>query len=62
MSRIGNYLRDTRAELDHVSWPTRQQALIYTALVIGISVVVALFTSGFDYVFSTILNFAIDRI
>ena len=62
MSRIGNYFRDTRAELDHVSWPTRKQALIYTALVIGISVVVALFTAGFDYVFSNVLNFVIERI
>lgn len=61
MSRIGNYLRDTRAEMDHVSWPTREQALIYTALVIAISAVVALYTAGFDYLFSTLLNFVIER-
>ena len=56
MSRIGNYFRDTAAEMKHVSWPTQSQALIYTALVILVSGLVALFLSGFDYVFTTMLN------
>ena len=56
MSRIGNYLRDTKAEMQFVSWPTRKQALIYTALVIAITGIVSLFTSGFDLVFTELLN------
>lgn len=52
MSRLTEYLRDTQTELKHVSWPTRKQALIYTALVIGISIIVGLFTGFFDFVFS----------
>ena len=59
MSRIINYLKDTRGELKHVSWPTRQQALVYTVLVIGISIVVAAFTGGLDYLFTQGLNWFI---
>lgn len=59
MNRLGKYLRDTRAELRHVSWPTQHQAIVYTALVIGISAVAAAILGAFDYAFTTILNIAI---
>ncbi len=59
MSRFINYLRDTQDELKHVSWPTRSQAVVYTALVIGISVFAALFMSAFDFVFSRGLDWFI---
>jgi len=56
MSRLGNYFRDTAAEMKHVSWPTQSQTIIYTLLVVLISGLVSLFLAGFDYVFTTILN------
>lgn len=56
MSRLGNYVRDTAAEMKHVSWPTQKQALVYSALVICISAFVALFVGAFDYVFTQLLN------
>ena len=56
MDSLIKYFRDTASELKQVSWPTQQQAMLYTALVIGISVVVSLFTSAFDYVFSGIIK------
>lgn len=59
MSQIGNYFRDVIAELKRVSWPTQTQAIIYTALVIGISVIVALLLSGFDYIFTNILELVV---
>ena len=52
MDKITQYFRDTAVELKQVSWPTQQQALLYTALVIVISTLVAFFTGGFDYLFS----------
>ncbi len=52
MSRFIEYLKDTKDEIAHVSWPTQKQALTYTSLVIGISVVVAVLLAVFDYVFS----------
>lgn len=56
MSRLTEYVRATAAEMKHVSWPTRSQALIYTALVIGVSAVVAVYLGGFDYVFSAFIE------
>jgi len=56
MERFINYLKDTRAELKHVAWPTQRQAIIYTALVIGISILVAVFTGFFDFIFNTGLD------
>lgn len=56
MSRLGNYLRDTQAEMKHVSWPTKMQATIYTALVVGVSILVAFFIGAFDYIFTDFLT------
>lgn len=51
-----DYIKDTRGELKHVSWPTRRQAIAFTAIVIVISVVTALFLGAFDFLFSQILT------
>ena len=59
MSKFGDYLRDTAAEMKHVTWPTQMQALTYTVLVIGVSTFVALFLGGFDYLFTQLLNIVI---
>lgn len=59
MSQFTDYIRDTRAELKHVAWPTQKQAIIYTALVIGISILVAAFLGAFDFVFTSGLDWFI---
>ena len=56
MERLTNYFRATLAEMKHVSWPTQWQAVIYSSLVIGISVAVALFIFVFDQLFTEILR------
>ncbi|MFA6094803.1 MAG: preprotein translocase subunit SecE [Candidatus Paceibacterota bacterium] len=56
MGRIINYIKDTRAELKHVSWPTRKQAVAFTAAIIVLSLVVALFLALFDNIFTRILD------
>jgi len=47
------YLKDTRGELNHVAWPTRAQTIIYTVLVIALSIIVSLYLGFFDYIFTT---------
>lgn len=39
-----------------VNWPTRQETVKYSTIVIGASVVVAVFLGGLDFLFSTIMN------
>ncbi len=57
MDALAKYVRATAAELKQVTWPTQQQAMFYTALVIGITVVVALYVGAFDYLFSQVIEF-----
>jgi len=56
MNRLINYIRDTRGELQYVSWPTRRQSIIFTVVVIVISVLASIFLGFFDYIFSLILQ------
>lgn len=56
MERVTKYFRDTAAEMKHVKWPSSTQAVIYTILVIAISAIVALLLSGFDYIFTNLLE------
>ena len=51
-----NYLKEVRAELRHVSWPTRRMVVVYTAVVIGISLVTAAYLGILDYIFSAIVK------
>jgi len=57
--RITDYLKETRGELKHVSWPTRRQALILSAFVIGISFFTAFFLGVFDFIFTSLLKLII---
>lgn len=56
MDRITKYFKDTAVELKHVKWPSSAQAVSYTILVVVVSVLVALMLSGFDYLFTQILE------
>lgn len=53
MAGIGQYLKDTQAELRHVAWPTRTQTIVYTVLVALISIGVAVYLGFFDFLFTT---------
>lgn len=50
-----NYLKETKNELQHVSWPTRKQSIVFTVVVIIISLATAFFLGFFDFIFSKIL-------
>lgn len=54
--KITNYVKETRNELRHVSWPTRKQSIAFTIIVIVISLVVAAFLGFFDFIFSLLLT------
>lgn len=59
MTQFIDYLKETQEEVKRVSWPTRKQAIVYTALVVGISVVIGLYAGIFDFVFSRALDWFI---
>jgi len=56
LMKIIQYIRDVRAEMKHVSWPTKKQVTMFTVLVIVLSILVAYFLGAFDYVFTRALE------
>ncbi|MES3004956.1 MAG: preprotein translocase subunit SecE [Patescibacteria group bacterium] len=50
------YIKDTRGELKHVSWPTKSQATIFTIVVVLISIFTAFFLGFFDYILQQIIE------
>lgn len=56
MANLFAYFRETKEEMKHVTWPTRKQTFVYTALVIVISIVVSLYLGVFDALFTKIIS------
>jgi preprotein translocase subunit SecE len=48
---LATYLRETRGELRKVTWPTREEAQRLTAIVLGVTLVMALFLGTLDFLF-----------
>lgn len=60
MTHVTKYFKATLMELKQVSWPTTKQSIVYTALVIFISALVALYVGAFDYLFSQLISLLIS--
>ena len=56
MTKPAEFLKETRIEMKKVTWPTREEAVRYTIAIIIISLAVALFLGGLDFLFQWILN------
>jgi len=56
IDRLINFLKDSKAELKRVTWPTRQETTKYTMTVIIVSAAVAIFLGSLDYLFQYFLN------
>ena len=59
---ILNYLKATRAEVKKVNWPTRQEALRLTMVVLAVTVSMALILGALDYVFAQLIGFIIRSV
>ena len=51
-----NFLKEVRAELKRVTWLSRKEATKHTIMVIGLSLAVAVFLGGLDFLFSWLLE------
>ena len=55
-SKITTFLKEVRLEIKKVNWPTRQETIKYTFIVIGVSVVVAIFLGLLDWAFHALFR------
>jgi len=60
MNALAVYLRESIEELKKIVWPTREETVQHTVSVIVISLIVASFLGGADYLFNTLLKFLIQ--
>ena len=51
-NRVVRYVRETRGEIRKVTWPTRQESQRLTAIVLGVTALMALFLGVLDFMFS----------
>ena len=55
-----SFLQEVKEELSKVTWPSRQQTIKYTVLVILVTVAVGVFLGGLDYLLTTLTAFLIE--
>jgi preprotein translocase subunit SecE len=59
-NKITQFFKEAKVELYKVNWPSKNQLINYTLMVIGVSVAVAVFLGTLDYFFGfTIKTFII---
>ena len=56
---FSEYIKETKAEMAHVTWPSRRQAVTYAAAVIVVSLGTALILALFDFIFSKLLTLVV---
>lgn len=56
VSKVKNFLMEVRGEMRKVVWPTKQETIKYSVAVIGISIALAAFFGGLDYVLANLLE------
>ncbi len=56
---IVRYFKETRAELRKVNWPTRQEALNLTLIVVGFTIFMAALLGIIDYLFAWVFGLII---
>ncbi|NLA11502.1 MAG: preprotein translocase subunit SecE [Firmicutes bacterium] len=61
LQRIGQYLRDVRAELKRVQWPNRREFMVYTGVVVFAVLAFGLLFWGLDNIFLALLRLVITR-
>lgn len=51
---VFSFLKEVKEELGKVAWPSREQTIRYTILVIIVAVAVGLFLGGLDYILTAL--------
>ena len=58
---LQKFFKETYGELRKVSWPSRQEAIRLTQIVIIVIFVMAIFLGGLDYIFAQIFGVILTR-
>lgn len=61
IQRLNIFIKEVLVEMKRVSWLSRRAVINYTLLVLLVTVVVAFFLGGLDYIFTAIIKSLIIR-
>lgn len=61
-NRLVRYIKDTRAEVAKVTWPTREEGIRLTWVVFVVTVISAIALFGVDSLFGAIIGFIIRSV
>ncbi len=61
MEKVLGYFSEVKAELSKVTWPKRQEVVRLTLVVFAISLIVAFYVGGLDYLFTKFLEAIVAR-
>ena len=61
VDRVVNYFKGVRAEVARVSWPTRNEVITLTALILLLAIILTLYIWGVDGFWGTLLKFLVRR-
>lgn len=56
-----NFFKEVRAELSKIIWPTKEEIIKLTAIVIGISLVIGIYIGALDMLFLKITGLFVAR-
>ena len=56
ISRLKAFLAESKTEFQRINWPSTQETVRMTLIVIAISILVAAFLGVLDFIFSTALT------
>ena len=56
IERLTNYLKGVRSEVSRVSWPTRNEVISLTALILLLATIVTVYIWGVDGIIGTVLR------
>ena len=60
-NKLTSFLQESKLELSRVNWPSREETMQLTAMVIGISILFALFLGFLDFLFTYLLELILFR-
>jgi preprotein translocase subunit SecE len=55
-ANLFSFLKEVRKEIKKINWPTKKETIRYTAVVVGISLAVAMFLGGLDFIFNSLIT------
>ncbi|MBI3290027.1 preprotein translocase subunit SecE [Candidatus Microgenomates bacterium] len=56
MPNVINFVKEVRGEFNNIVWPSRQEALRLSVIVILVSVAIGAFVGALDFGFTNLLN------